>query len=276
MTPQSNVVWLASYPKSGNTWVRTLLQALRTDSEPDLNALDSSGTHDRMDLRLGAPLGDLADAEVAAMLRLSWAMASTSHGPGGHPAEVLRKTHHGWLPGGDGYPIPWQPEGARAIYVVRDPRAVLASWAHHRGHSFQQTVEVMRTSQSLTRGDLSGGVGAPSWTEHVRSWLDDCPLPLLLVRYEDLLADGVSELRRISDFLDVEASDESIARAVERCSFMNLAAQEIVEGFREAASRDRAFFRRGTADAWREEVPTELADAICRDHGATMDRLGYL
>jgi len=57
----SATTWLASYPKSGNTWVRAQLDALESGQQPDFNSLNKSGTHDRMDSTLGVPLGDLSD-----------------------------------------------------------------------------------------------------------------------------------------------------------------------------------------------------------------------
>jgi len=272
MTITSATTWLASYPKSGNTWVRAQLDALESGQQPDFNSLNKSGTHDRMDSSLGVPLGDLSDAETASMLRLSWAVYRPSHG-----AVIRRKTHRSWSVAADGFPIPWQPPHAKVIYIVRDPRAVVASWAHHLGVGMEEAVEVMgMTKVENGLPDAHGEQDLVSWSEHVTSWLDDCTLPLLMVRYEDMLLEPERELARMADFMDMSTTAEDIANATQACEFSSLAAREIFEGFSEAARPGASFFRRGEAEAWKWEVDAETIDRVCLDHGPVMKLLGYL
>lgn len=268
---RSHTAWLASYPKSGNTWVRALLDALQRGTGPSLARLDPLGQGDSMDPALGVPVGELSDAERATMLRTSWAVGSSPH-----TAYVRRKTHNAWVAADDGYPIPWQPAGAKAIYIVRDPRAVAVSWAHHLGVSTQDAVDLMAhgSPDDVRLGPTSRDV-LTTWSGHVRSWLHDCDLPVLLIRYESMIKRPDIELTRMAEFLDVRHTVDDIQRAVDACSFTTLAAREIVEGFAEASAPGRAFFRRGEADSWRYELEPQLGDRICRDHGAVMEELGY-
>jgi len=277
-------VWLASYPKSGNTWVRAQFDALASGREPDLNGLSRSSASDAMDARLGLALGDLSEAEVAAALRLSWALGACAEGrpipdgvaPHASRPRVLRKTHRAWLPAADGVAAPWQPPDAKAIYIVRDPRAVVVSWAHHLGVSIDEAAAMMADpGAAVRRADTHGAIELASWSRHVTSWLDECSLPVLLVRYEDMLARPHEELARMAGFIGEEASEERIVAAVESCSFATLAVREIAEGFREAADPHRAFFRRGEAEAWREEAPADVITRVESDHAAVMQRLGY-
>ncbi|MFY9330824.1 MAG: sulfotransferase domain-containing protein [Candidatus Nanopelagicales bacterium] len=272
MSPTSATVWLASYPKSGNTWVRAQLSTLESGSAQALKKLSRSREHDRMSTSLGVPLGDLSPAETAAVLRLSWTIRDP-----GHHGYLRRKTHRAWTPAADGFPVPWQPPHARAIYIVRDPRAIVASWAHHVGVGFADAVTSMGTAfQPLARLDAHGDQDLMSWTKHVASWLDDCTLPQLVVRYEDMIVEPDRELTRMAEFLDMPHTAESIAAATQACSFTSLAAQEIVEGFSEAGRVGQTFFRRGQADAWKDELPAELIAQVCQDHGPMMRRLSYL
>lgn len=269
----SSALWLASYPKSGNTWVRAQLDALSNRSQPDFMAMDANESHDRMDSCLSLSLGGLAPDEAAAANRLSWAIAQ----PGtGH--FVRRKTHSAWLPSVDAWPVPWQPNGARAIYIIRDPRAIVTSWAHHLGCSQAEAVDIMADpNRSIRPVHLADGPGIlASWSLHVTSWLRDCDLPILLVTYEDMIADPAGQLTRMAEFAQIDASDDDIAAAVEASSFAVLAAREIFEGFPEAAAPDRAFFRRGQAEGWREELDPDLAARIVADHGDVMREFGYL
>jgi len=272
----SSTAWLASFPKSGNTWIRSLLSALELDTDPDLNSLDAGRGHDRVDGWLGISLSDLDDSEAIQIERRSWASADTQS-PGYH----RRKTHHPWIPAADGFPARWQPAGARAIYIARDPRAVAVSWAHHNGFSHEEAVEGMG-GRSEWRGKqlhphlAHGGREPGSWTDHVQGWRDQTELPMLFLTYEQLSAEPVASLSDIASWLEIQTDEAACVRAVERCGFTRLAARELAEGFVEQASLDRVFFRRGRTDSWREELSPELADRIEQDHGPLMEELGYL
>lgn len=263
----SSTAWLASYPKSGNTWVRAWLDALQRGQAPDLMRLP---VNDGMDPRLGLSTGDLNREQTAAMTRLSWTTACPDDA-----ACVPRKTHHAWVAGPDGFPIHWQPSGARAVYLIRDPRAVAVSWAHHARVSIDESVAFMAADvrppiwdAAKTRDVLR------SWSHHVRSWTSQRDIPMIVVTYESMASQPAVQLTRIAKFLELERSPAQIDAAVEACSFVTLATREIFEGFAEATA-DRAFFRRGEVDSWRQELSPELAARIAEDHGEVMEEFGY-
>lgn len=271
---RSSTLWLASYPKSGNTWVRAQLDALVRKGPPDFASMDDSGEgiNDQMDPALDLPLGGLAPAEAVAAMRLSWAIAEPVSG-----AYIRRKTHSAWLADGDAWPAPWQPPGAKAIYIVRDPRAIVCSWAHHLDISPERTVEIMADDAQPQRGDhLAKGRGLlASWSRHVSSWVHECELPVLVVTYESMLADPAGQLRRMAQFAGIDATDDEVGAAVAACSFVNLATREIFEGFAEAPGANRPFFRRGEAASWRSELSPGLAAAIEQRHASVMREFGY-
>ena len=271
-----HTAWLASYPKSGNTWVRTLLDALVFDDDPNLNGLDRSGGNDGIQGWLGISVSGLSEAEAIAVERLSWVNAESSH-----MAYFLRKTHHAWTIAADGFPARWQPRGARAIYVARDPRAVAVSWAHHNGVSHAMSVASMAGETESRVTGLSSNLramqeGLGSWSSHVNSWRDQQALPLYFLTYEQLSADPVTTLASLAQWLEIDTDRAACTRAVERCSFNRLAVREVETGFVEAASVERVFFRRGLTDSWRDELSPELAARIEEDHGPLMRELGYL
>lgn len=265
--------WLASYPKSGNTWVRALLSALTTGDVP-LQSLPGSLGNESSDDALPVSLSGLDEVEALQVMRRSWMLGDPTSG-----AFRVRKTHEPWIAGPDGHATRWQPEGARAIYLVRDPRDVVLSWAHHNGQSPTEAADFMRrgTSHVMGHGHVAhGGWQAVSWSRHVQSWSQECPLPVLVLRYEDLLAEPRPCVEQIADWLDVPVDETSVASAVAACEFTELAAREVIEGFAEAAAPDRVFFRRGRSGGWRTELEPDLARRIEQDHGETMASLGYL
>ena len=266
----SSTAWLASYPKSGNTWVRAWLDALQQGQDPDLNRLFRAHSNDGMDPSLGLSIGDLTPEYAGAMMRLSWATARPDDAPC-----MFRKTHQAWVPGPDGFPIPWQPAGAKAVYMIRDPRAVAVSWAHHAGISIEESVAFMASDVRPPIWDQTKGSAVlTSWSNHVRSWTSQRDIPMIVVAYESMASKPEVELARIAEFLGFERSPAQINAAVAACSFITLATREIFEGFAEAMG-DRAFFRRGEVDSWRHELSPELAARISQDHGEVMEEFGY-
>ena len=100
-------------------------------------------------------------------------------------------------------------------------------------------------------------------------------LPVLAIRYEDLLADTAGTFARALDFLGVRRTAGEAERAAHFAQFSELQRQESETGFRERVSSGAPFFRSGRAGAWRGQLPEESAAALVRAHGATMARLGY-
>lgn len=272
----SRTVWCASYPKSGNTWVRSLVQALRSGASPDINRLSSDGHAGEDTMRgLGLSVSDMNDLDAHGFLRLGWALERHADDP---TASVLRKTHTAWLPVADGYPQCWQPVGGRAVYIVRDPRAVAVSWAHHIGHSNFDAVEIMATDRTdvPVRSDEDLRFHPGNWSTHVASWLDQTELPTLVLRYEDLSENPFDTVANLAQWLGLPDDPDQLNPAIDSCSFEKLAAAEIVEGFAEAAAPDRVFFRRGETASWRTELEPVLIERIEREHADVMRRLGYL
>jgi aryl sulfotransferase len=266
-------LWCASYPKSGNTWVRAIITALHRSQVIDINDLMGGGVRMLAPLTvLGVPLADLEPAEALQVRRLAWAHEKSREG-----STIPRKTHDAYLPDVDGYPTSWQPRGALVIHVVRDPRDVAVSWAHHAGCTHAEAVAFLAAGDSAMGEGLSEGAARlGSWSSHTMSWLEQRDMPMLTLRYEDLNETPVATVCSIAAFIGHHITDAEANEIAETCRFEKLAALEIVEGFREQAAVDRPFFRRGEAGSWRRELDRALASALELEHATMMTRLGYL
>lgn len=270
--------WLVSYPKSGNTWMRMMLQSLRNGGAPvDINELIDSHILNREEFEhhFAVESSDLTAAEIDALRpELHRAIARTSKDP-----LILRKVHDRCWRTASGECV-FPPEVSRgAVYIVRDPRDVAVSFAHFFALDLEAAVDSMEDSnKSFTSSSsrlilhLPQPVG--SWSEHVASWLDDAAMPLLLIRYEDMLADSALELEKVARFLGIPA--EACAQAAAASGFSTLREQEDKRGFREKVPAAARFFRQGRSGEGREKLPTHLLERIETVHGAVMKRLGYL
>lgn len=190
---QSNIVWIASYPKSGNTWLRFLACNLlfgQVDSAESLN-------------RLAPDLHELREVPDLS-------------------GRLLLKTH---FPYSDSLPL-GQFTGS-AIYVVRDPADVMLSNYHYslrRGAANNDSVAAFARyfdSYLAARGDpkwISLRMG--SWEQNVRSWQEaGRSFPLLWLRYEDLLAEPSKAAELVARHLGLKSTPDSLARAVAGASF---------------------------------------------------------
>lgn len=272
------ILWLASYPKSGNTWVRLFLAALAR--VPDLATMAGTprGASARSLLQraLDISLAGLSPAEIEALRPLAYRhLAARNAG-----APLALKTHDCYRNTPSGGPL-FPPEAtAHCLHLVRDPRDVCLSLAAHGALTVDRAIAVMADPEYAPTGgagasaDLVGEIWG-SWSGHTQSWLD-APIARRMVRYEDLLVDPIAAFTAVARVCGVDASAEAIAEAVERTRFDQLVAQESASGFLERPAALPRFFRKGRAGQWREALSPAQVARIERDHGAVMLRLGYL
>jgi hypothetical protein len=270
---------IASYQKSGNTWVRALLTAFhRGGDSVDINALGGVITADRafIDDALEIETSDLLDEEQSRLQPLAYRVAT----PPGARAFPM-KMHDAWLPAPGAFEpaLPKERIGA-VVLIVRDPRDVAPSLAAHRGVSIDEAITFMADPGAILARSRNGlrtqlPQFVSSWSAHTASWLDS-GLRLTLVRYEDLMADTVQTFGRIVSALGGSAETERLTAAVEAARFEALQAQEARAGFREASRyAPKRFFGSGRAGGWRVRLTAAQADRIARDHGDVMRKLGY-
>lgn len=274
----SPIVWLASYPKSGNTWLRAVYSALRSGGEPNINRLEGPAPVLRaiFDQAMALRSADLTPEEVDTLRpRADEVEAATVAGL------LLQKIHDGLYQTPLGDLVVSTKATRAAIYIVRDPRDVAVSWAHHADVPMAAAVERLCSSRACLAG---GGKSLEeqvrqrlgTWSEHVRSWTERAPFPVHVMRYEDCLADAVSAFHAAFAFAGTRATAEDIRRAVGEASFERLRAQETDQGFRERQSARNPFFRAGRAGGWRSVLAPELAQQLLDSHGEIMERYGYV
>jgi hypothetical protein len=275
----NHTVWLASYPKSGNTWVRVLLTGLRVlESELDINELghgpiaSARGPLERVSSLVASDLTSEELGHLRPMVdRLIDAEADETR---------YRKIHDALFSGPDGASIVASDITLAAVYIIRDPRDVAVSFAHHAGRSIEWAVNALGDEETAF---AAGGMDnheqvaqhLGSWSHHVRGWCEQPLFPVEVVRYEDLHADPAAQLRRIAELGKLKVTREAVDRAVSVARFESLRALEQRDGFRERAG-ERQFFRRGRAGSWRDELAPALARQVERDHGEVMRAYGYL
>lgn len=277
----SGIIWLASYPKSGNTWFRIFLTNLLRDSdEPaSINDLESSpiaSARGIFDENTGIEASDLTADEIDRLRpELYCHLAATAEEP------LYMKIHDAYTEVAPGQPLVPASATSRAIYIIRNPLDVAVSNRHHNGSDYDTAIarmadETATISHKANRLHDQLRQKLLSWSSHVLSWVDTAPFPVCLLRYEDMLSAPLETFAKAVRFIGLEHHEEQIAKAIRFSSFETLQRQEERDDFRERSAVAERFFRKGQSGGWREELTDEQATRIMDDHGAVMRRFGYL
>ncbi len=276
------IYWLASYPKSGNTWLRTLITNYLRDAETpaDINELDGGPIASArlwFDEWVGVE-ASLLDDTLIESLRPEVYRCLIRENPG----PLYMKTHDAWKPARRGSELFPADVTAGVIYILRNPLDMAKSCANHWGVDSFQAVENLCNPEfalSRTLGGLADQLQQylGTWSSHVRSWMDESNLPVHLIRYEDLCRDTEGVFGDVVRFCGLSSDTVRLQKAVDFSCFEELQRQEHEKGFRERPPRSSGtFFRQGRAGGWREELSPLLIQKIIDAHGETMRRFGYL
>jgi len=273
----AGIIWLASYPKSGNTWLRSFLHnfLLAADRSYDINKLtDLTAGESMTDLyrALDPALDEHFTDERVRELRPLVHRAISQRSPD----TVLVKTHNA-LAEIDGAPLISLDVTAGAIYVVRNPLDVAISFSHHNRTTVDNIIEFMNTKAAATVSNATNVYEFyDTWSGHVASWTATPSPTLHVMRYEDMLANPQKSFAAVVKFLGIEAPRQRIEKAVRLSSFQVLKEQERRQGFRERPRAMEAFFREGKAGQWKKVLTKEQVAAIVAVHREQMERFGYV
>lgn len=275
------IVWLASYPKSGNTWFRAFLaNLLRNSNVPaDINELEGgpiASSRQLFDEATGLSSADLLPDEIEKLRPLVYEYIAQQS-----EDVVFHKIHDAFTTTSDGKPL--VPESATkvVIYFVRNPLDVAVSFAHHSNLGFDVIVKAMNTNEyafcnkpsklhmQLTQRLLT-------WSNHIKSWVDNSNLPIIVIRYEDMKLAPFETFSKAVQFCGLNFNDSQIAEAIAKSDFNELKRQEKEKGFREKSPESESFFRKGKIGSWKEELSAELVEIIIKNHFEMMGRFGYL
>lgn len=276
------IIWLASYPKSGNTWMRALLSCYLFDKYHKKN----QDVFSKMKLIKSFPIksafkgiveeDDLKKDKMKLFKYFIKAQEKINKDPKLH----IIKTHNFCGSTADSE-FTNKKNTIGSIYIVRDPRAVAVSYAHHARISHEESVRLMMSESRISVHDKYYPEARLSWKTHLLSWLS-YPSPRLLIRYEDMLADTAGILRSTINFINqfikikIEIDEKKISKVVEECKFDKLQKLENKIGFDEKENNPNNFFRKGKTNEWQEVLSEELTTKLTEKFSSEMKKLNYI
>lgn len=276
-----NINWLASYPKSGNTWVRIFLANLMANNEQpiDINELQEfsiASNRDAFDELSGLSSSDLTLEEIERLRPHVYEVQSDNA-----TEKLFLKIHDAYVYTCEGIPLVSTKATNKALYIIRNPLDVAVSFAHHLGVTNEKAVENMCNEQfafcnKTVKLHKQLEQKLLSWEKHVISWTNQQNIPVKVVRYEDLLHQPESTFTSIVDFFELNYTKSQILSAIQNSSFSELKKQEEAHGFIEKSPQAKSFFRKGKAGLGKEELGAELSNKIITCNEIVMRQFGYL
>ena len=274
------ITWIASYPKSGNTWVRSFLCSYFSNPNQnfDFKLLKNIPTFPgNYELNLLRKKYDNFDFNNVAS---NW----------DNFQQILIKKKirivktHNALINFNIYDFTNLKNTIGVIHIVRDPRDVLVSYSHHQNTSHEDILQKMKSMNNFEKtNDFKDRTLLTSWNNHYNSWRS-FPKNNLLIKYEDLSKDPLKYFTNIVKHLNQiygsKIDDKRIEESIEQVKFENLQKIETRDTFYENPieniDKGKNFFRKGKIGQWREDLSKETLTKIENEFSKEMREIGYI
>ncbi|WP_226804126.1 sulfotransferase domain-containing protein [Amylibacter sp. SFDW26] len=268
---QRNIIWIGSYPKSGNTWVRSFLGNYfqPTGKELSINELSSITTSDvRKDWFNKAAGGEYTGTGIDDWIIMrSKVLKLINQSTGGNR---FVKTHSK-IANIEGYHLIAPEVTAAAICIIRNPFDVAVSFARHLNVPHDEVIDRLCDPMSITSTDNGILEALGRWDDHVQSWTKAPGLPRHLMRYEDMVDNPKVAYKAMLKFLQVPAEYTRLQKTLKETSFKTLQEQEEKQGFKEKPAGMKRFFASGKAGGWVEHLTPEQVDRIHSEFKPTIE-----
>ena len=280
--PKTMILWIASYPKSGNTYIRSFIAAYyfskkgKFEFDQLLNILQFPS--------IKFSKKDYFNFKDAAS---NW-IYNQNYFFGKENFRIL-KTHN-TLNNFQNEKFTTKNETLGAIYVVRDPRNIITSMSNHYSFSLNEAYEKLMDkeaslSEKSVNGDCSNFTFLGSWSEHYKSWRDTNEFKVLFVKYEDLKNKKNEIFKEIINFIEsLKKSNEKIdegkfINALNSTNFVNLKNKELNEKFDEsvfsADGKKITFFNLGFKNKWQNLLSGDMIKKLNNSLKNELSDLNY-
>lgn len=276
------IIWIASYPKSGNTFLRSFLSTYYFSK------------NGKFDFNLLLNINQFPSLKYSNLKSFTFVDAAKNWIPNqktffNKEKLFFLKTHNS-LEQYFGNKFTTSSETIGAIHIVRDPRNVISSMCNHYSMNYDEIYQKMvdnNTSLSFktNEGDLSNFSFLGSWSNHYWSWKNNFEFKTLTIRYEDLENNSYDEFYKILTFIEEVSGKnnpiniKNLKKSLESTNFSNLKKQEKLHGFKESlfykTNNKTNFFNLGFKNDWRKNLPKAISDKMTNHFIKELKDLNY-
>jgi hypothetical protein len=280
--PKFMIIWISSYPKSGNTYLRSFISSY---------FFSKKGKFD-FDLLLNIlqfPSIKFSKKKISSEAEAcqSWIYNQQQFFSGDKLHFI--KTHSS-LNQYRGYNFTNKNLSLGAIYIVRDPRNLITSMTNHYSLSYEQAyLKIINEKQTLleksTDGDYSNFTFLGSWSDHYKSWKNTNEFKTLFIKYEELENNRLETFKKIINFINSLKQDKSsinekkLINSINSTNFSNLRNKEENEGFEESvysnSGEKKRFFNLGFNNRWQKILPKNILYKLNKNLQNDLNDLGY-
>ena len=289
-----HIFWLASYPKSGNTLLRAILASLffTEDGKFSFDLFKNIGQFEaieRLNFINNINKKDFLKLDNIKILSKYWHQMQEKEKLGFNGDFGFLKSHHALFSINKKF-FTSANHTRGYIYLVRDPRDVVISWANHTNVSLDDAINFLTDYSSCIAWVYSNKALLPknilpknyvsSWDQHVISWTkNNIEVPKITIRYEDLVYDKKNTILKIVKFFNnsfriklsnIDKKIENITNTTDFNKFKNI---EKKEGFKESVNGP--FFRQGKKNQWQNLLNLNQIKIIENKFKKTMIEYGY-
>ena len=279
------IIWIASYPKSGNTWIRAMLSAYFYSKDGNFNfeLLDNIKEFPKNSEYLNKISKEKNLLEIAK----EWIPAQAELNLKSPAPTFFLKTHSA-ICNINGSNFTDEKNTLAAIYIVRDPRNVVSSLSNHFNLSIEKSLELIidknRNMTNPTNKNKNAGLTILSnWKNHYQSWRNWKSVKVKIIKYEDLIDSPkntfIDILNFLKEFMKIEFNEDKIKNVIKSTEFKKLKLSEQKYGFKESASmtnESKVFFNLGPNNNWRKLLNKKTSEKICKFFENEMKELGYI
>lgn len=234
-------VFLVSYPKSGNTWVRFLLANYISDKKADFRSANFL----------------IPDVHF-------------------NPQDIDKiKSYPRFIKSH----FPYKKEYKKVVYIIRDGRDVAVSYYYHKIKTGEIT-ENESFNNFLYDFFLASKSEFGDWGSHLESWMESKSSSILYIRYEDMKQNAMPVLHRIVQFSNMPVNTEKMQIALHHSSYQSMKEKEETDPkyfFEERKLKDTGFgfIRKGEVGDWKNHFTEKMNDDFLKKYNGIMKKLKY-
>ena len=276
------IVWLASYPKSGNTWMWLFIKSYFNPPKKKFSLNYHKDDPIMLEPFPDERMFDKLKINYENFFDLSKNWVNLQSLINLNNKTNYLKTHNAMCTVNN-HKFTNIQNTLGAIYIVRDPRDVLISYSSYMEKSMDEALKFMLNKETYEVGEFKKKIYNKtllgSWSDHYNSWKNYKSREIIIIKYEDMVNSASSTFLKVLTYLSkiikIDVDHTKMDKAIEETSFKNLKSLEINEGFKTNPSKNE-FFRKGVVGDWREKLNKEQVEKIEKAFEAEMIELGYL